>query len=177
MKLIVGLGNPGKKYENTRHNTGFWLVDRLVTEPRSVTDDGVRVFKNTTFINDSGVDVKKAIRRFGVSLEDVLVVHDDFDLELGQVKLQFGRSAAGHKGVQSVIDELGSKDFWRLRVGVGHPPAGIEANDYVLECFSPQEQEVLDSIYSQILATVQDWVFCQTKTDVREQKSGSTSED
>jgi len=158
MKLIVGLGNPGKQYQNARHNTGFWLVDRLSAEPRSVTN-GVRFFKNTSFINDSGVDVKKAIRRFGVSLEDLLVVHDDFDLRLGQFKLQFGRSSAGHKGVQSVIDELDSKDFWRLRVGVGHPPVGGEANNYVLEHLSLQEQEILNSIYPQILATIKDWLL------------------
>ena len=156
MKLIVGLGNPGKKYENTRHNTGFWVVDRLRKELR---DPEVVFFKNTSFINNSGMDVKKAIRRFGVSLEGVLVVHDDFDLDLGQFKLQFGRSSAGHKGVQSIIDELGSKDFWRLRIGIGHPQVEIESNDYVLECFSPQEQEVLNELSPKILAAVQSWVL------------------
>ena len=156
MKLIVGLGNPGKQYENTRHNTGFWLVDRLKEDLRG---SEVGFFKNTSFINNSGIEVKKAIRRFGVSLEDVLVVHDDFDLDLAKFKLQFGRSSAGHKGVQSVIDELGSKNFWRLRVGVGHPSVGVEPNDYVLERFSLQEQEILDSLYPQILTTVQDWVL------------------
>ncbi len=159
MKLIVGLGNPGKKYENTRHNTGFWLVDRLLTEPRSVSGDKTKVSKNTGFINNSGIDVKKTINRLEVSLEDLLIIHDDFDLELGQFKLQLGRSSAGHKGVQSVISGLGSKDFWRLRIGAGHLPTGVEGNDYVLECFSSQEQQILDSLYPQILTAVKDWVL------------------
>ena len=88
-----------------------------------------------------------------------MVVHDDFDLELGQFRIQSNRSSAGHKGVQSLIDELGSQSFSRLRVGTGHPPIGTEANDYVLGRLSSQEQEILGSIYPQILATVQDWVL------------------
>ena len=190
MKLIVGLGNPGKKYKGTRHSVGFWLVDRLCTEPRparlafgdskaggSVTGDGVRFFKNSNFINDSGIEVKKTISFYKILLGDVLVIHDDFDLELGQFKLQSKRSSAGHKGVRSVIDELGSKDFWRLRVGVDRPPAGVEANDYVLERFSSQEQEVLDSLYPQILTTVKDWLLRHSRTEDRKQKTGSMSED
>ena len=154
MKLIVGLGNPGKWYDNTRHNLGFRFVDLLKADL-----DGVVFFKNSSFINEAGKEVRKTISYFKISLEDVLVIHDDFDLELGRFKLQFGRSAAGHKGVQSVIDELGSRDFWRLRVGVGHPPRGVEPNDYVLDHFSSQEREILDSIFPQILAAVKDWVL------------------
>jgi PTH1 family peptidyl-tRNA hydrolase len=154
--LIVGLGNnPRRKYRNTRHNNGFWAVDRL----RDDLESGVKFFKNSGFINNSGIELKKIISHLGIRLEDLLIVHDDFDLQLGQFKLQFGRSSAGHKGVQSVIDELGSKDFWRLRIGVGHLPEGIEANDYVLERFSPQEREILDSLYPQILTAVRDWVL------------------
>jgi PTH1 family peptidyl-tRNA hydrolase len=165
MKLIVGLGNnPCEKYHNTRHNTGFWAVDTLKDDLKAGASPATTVgeavfFKNSGFINNSGVEVKETINRFGVSLEDLLVIHDDFDLELGQFKLQFGRSSAGHKGVQSVIDQLGSKNFWRLRIGVGLLPVGVEANDYVLDRFSPQEREILDSIYPQILATVKDWVL------------------
>ena len=175
MKLIVGLGNPGKQYENTRHSTGFFFVGRLKKGEWDV-DKIVKFFKNTSFMNDSGIEVKKTISYYKIPLEDVLVIHDDFDLELGQFKLQFGRSSAGHKGVQSVIDELGSQSFWRLRIGIGEPE-DVDADDYVLSRFPSQEQEVLASIFPQILTAVQDWVFCQTKTDVREQKSGSTSED
>ncbi len=164
VKLIVGLGNPGKEFENTRHNTGFWIVDRLErgefgVEKKLRPQDFVKFFKNKTFINDSGTDVKKIISRLKIPLEDLLVIHDDFDLELGQFRLQFGRSAAGHKGAQSVIDELGSKDFWRLRIGTGVLPDGVEANDYVLDHFSPSEQQILDSLSPQILATVKDWVL------------------
>ena len=156
MKLIVGLGNPGKKYENTRHNTGFRFVDLLEKE---LVGSGVLFFKNSTFINDSGIDVKKTINRLKIPLEDLLIIHDDFDLELGQFKLQSNRSSAGHKGVQSVIDELGSKDFWRLRIGIGHPPVGVESSDYVLDHLSLAEQGVLASIFPNILATTKDWLL------------------
>ncbi len=122
-------------------------------------DPGVAFFKNSGFINNSGIDVRKTINRLGVSLEDLLVIHDDLDLSLGQFRLQFGRSDAGHKGVRSVINALRSQDFWRLRIGVGRPPENVEADDYVLERFSPQEREVLDSIYPQILTTIKDWVL------------------
>jgi len=161
MKLIVGLGNPGKKFENTRHNLGFWFVDRLKRslEAGAATVGDVVFFKNTSFINDSGIDVKKTINRLKLPLEDVLVIHDDFDLELGELKLQFGRSDAGHKGVQSIINELGSKDFWRLRIGTGKLPEGVDADDYVLDHFSPSEQAILASLYPQILTTVKDWVL------------------
>ena len=176
MKLIVGLGNPGKKYVNTRHNLGFHFVDLLKIDleagtPRrrsfgslrgrspATTATGAIFFKNSSFINEAGKEVKKTISWHKILLEDVLVVHDDFDLELGQFRIQSNRSSAGHKGVQSLIDELGSKDFSRLRVGISPPPSGIEANDYVLECFSPQEQEVLASIFPNILATTKDWLL------------------
>jgi PTH1 family peptidyl-tRNA hydrolase len=156
MKLIVGLGNPGKQYENTRHNIGFWAVDRLRDDLKA---DGVVFFKNTSFVNDSGVDVRKTINRLKTPLEDLLVIHDDFDLELGQFKMQFGRSDAGHKGVRSIINELGSRDFWRLRIGTGKLPEGVDADDYVLDRFPPSEQQVLDSLYPQILDKVRDWVL------------------
>jgi len=158
MKLIVGLGNPGKQYENTRHNLGFWVVDMIKRDWRGMKKD-VIFFKNTAFINDSGADVKKTITLLKILLEDLLVIHDDFDLELGQFKLQFGHSSAGHRGVQSIIDELGAKDFWRLRIGTGKLPEGMDADDYVLGRFSPPEQQVLDSLYPQILATIRDWVL------------------
>jgi len=160
MRLIIGLGNPGERYKGTRHNLGFWVVDRL---RKDITDPEVVFFKNTNFINDSGVDIRKTIDRLKVQLEDVLVIHDDFDLRLGQFKLQFGRSDAGHKGVRSVIAELGSQGFWRLRVGIGHPPERVEANGYVLAPFSPQEKEVLEVIYPQILTTVEDWLLKEEK--------------
>lgn len=163
MKLIVGLGNPGEKYENTRHNVGFWLIERLYTELNSVCGCDFKLFKNTNFVNECGKDIKKTIGLRKISLEDMLVIHDCFDLPLGHFKLQFNRGAAGHKGVQSIIDETGSKSFWRLRIGIGHPPEGVEADDYVIEKFSPPEQEILESLYPQIFTTVKDWVLKEEK--------------
>jgi len=160
VKLVVGLGNPGKEYANTRHNLGFFFVDLLKKE---ITASGVTFFKNSSFINEAGKEVKKTISWHKITLEDVLVVHDDFDLELGQFRVQSNRSSAGHKGVQSLINEIGSQGFFRLRVGIGHPPAEVEANDYVLEHFSPQEQKILDSIYPRILITVKDWLLKEEK--------------
>jgi PTH1 family peptidyl-tRNA hydrolase len=157
MKLIVGLGNPGKRYVGTRHNIGFWLLRQLVKEFNSLS--AATFYKNSGFINECGWEIKRTISRLKISLEDTLVIHDDFDLPLGQFRLHFNRSAAGHKGVQSVMDELGSKAFWRLRVGIGKPAEGVEANDYVLEKFSPQEQQILDLLYPQILAAIKDWVL------------------
>jgi len=155
MKLIFGLGNPGKEYEGTRHNTGFFFVDRLEKEGLGF----VKFYKNKNFINDSGTDVKKTINYLKIPLEDLLVIHDDFDLELRRFKLQFGRSDAGHKGVRSIINELGSKDFWRLRIGTGKLPKGVDADDYVLDRLFPSEQQILNSLYPQILITVKDWVL------------------
>jgi len=160
VKLVVGLGNPGKEYANTRHNLGFFFVDLLKKE---ITASGVTFFKNSSFINEAGKEVKKTISWHKITLEDVLVIHDDFDLELGQFRVQSNRSSAGHKGVQSLINEIGSQGFFRLRVGIGHPPAEVEANDYVLEHFSPQEQKILDSIYPRILITVKDWLLKEEK--------------
>ncbi len=156
MRLIVGLGNPGKECEGTRHNIGFWMVDRLKKE---ISGRETSFFKNSNFVNEAGKDVKKTISRLKIPLEDVLIIHDDFDLELGQFKLQFNRSSAGHKGVQSVIDELGSQAFWRLRIGIRHPPEGVEADDYVLARFSPQEREILEATFPQILLTAQNWLL------------------
>jgi aminoacyl-tRNA hydrolase len=120
---------------------------------------GVVLARNAGFINNSGRDVLRLAREFGSKLSDLLIVHDDFDLPLGRFKLQFNRSAAGHKGVQSVINELGSKAFWRLRVGIGKPPAGVDADDYVVASFSPSEWEVLESLYPQLRAAVEDWLL------------------
>lgn len=159
MKLLVGLGNPGKKFDGTRHNIGFWLVDRLSLEFNSKDCCSFRFFKNTGFINECGKEIKKTISRLKISLEDMLVIHDCFDIPVGEFKLQFNRGAAGHKGVQSIVDETGSRSFWRLRVGINHPPKGVHANDYVLEKFSRREQAVLDALYPQIENSIRDWLL------------------
>ena len=137
MKLIIGLGNPGKEYEKTRHNVGFAVVDTLAkelgfsnwkTEKRLESEvcrgfiasccEDVILAKPQTFMNKSGDSIKKLTTYYLLLTTDLLVVHDDLDLPLGTLRLSHGSGAAGHKGVQSIIDALGTKDFWRLRVGV-----------------------------------------------------------
>lgn len=156
MKLIVGLGNPGKKYAKTRHNVGFILLDKYVEENdlvwkfekkfnAEVAKDGETMHvKPQTFVNKSGESVAKLVEYFNLDLKNLVIVHDDVDLELGTVKKQFGRGSAGHKGVQNIMDMLGSGDFWRLRVGVGRPDDPREdTDDWVLMNFDVKE---LDSI-------------------------------
>ena len=144
-KLIIGLGNPGTKYENTRHNVGFLYVDSLVKAAglswSSEKKFKAMVAKNKdyiymkpqTFMNRSGESVAKARKYFDVPFEDLLVVHDDVDLEELNYRFHKGRGAAGHHGVEDIIEKLGTNDFWRLRIGIGRPEHnGFEVEDYVL---------------------------------------------
>jgi len=158
MKLVVGLGNPGKKYARNRHNVGLMVLDEIiktyVVSPHInkkfeailyFLDKNRLLVKPQAFINDSGRAVKKIINFYKIELKDFLVVHDDVDLKFGQIRLQFARGSAGHKGVESVIEELGSVEFNRVRIGIGRPPAAagpIETDDWVLQNFSESPKAV-----------------------------------
>ncbi len=152
-KLIAGLGNPGPKYQLTRHNAGFLVLDRLTEIIRVSVDRtrfsglygegnwfGVRLvlLKPQTFMNLSGRSVAEAARFYKIPPEDIVVVHDDLDLPFGQLRLKAGGGHGGHNGLRSIIAELGSADFLRLRVGIGRPDKG-SAEKYVLAPFSPEE--------------------------------------
>jgi len=154
VKLIVGLGNPGARYAGTRHNMGFLVVDALaqrvgVEINRERFDallgrgkiSGVPVIlaKPLTFMNLSGRAVAQIARYFGIGAEDILIVHDDMDFPVGDVRIKAGGGAGGHKGLLSIIDQLGGADFARVRVGIGRPPACETAERYVLERFSEGE--------------------------------------
>lgn len=158
MKIIVGLGNIGQKYQNTRHNTGFILLDRLAynknsnwSENKKLSSKICRLNSDTifvkpqTFMNKSGKAVSKVLSYFkDSSTEDLIVVHDDVDLEFGEVKMQKGRSSAGHKGVQDIIDKLRTSDFWRFRVGVGKSEnQNISTEDWVLQNFTEEQLNTL----------------------------------
>ena len=148
LKLIVGLGNPGQQYEKTRHNAGFLFLDHLllgksckwVNENRfqallancQFGSCKVIMLKPQTFMNKSGVAVGKVARYYKLVPEEILVVHDDLDFEEGIVKIKKGGGHAGHNGLRDIIAHLGSKDFYRLRMGIGRPVAGREVTDYVL---------------------------------------------
>jgi len=159
MKLIIGLGNPGKKYQKTRHNVGFMVLDELVGKENwsenknakaqySKTDlDGQRVelLKPMTYMNESGYAAGYASKKHGLKPKDILVVYDDIDLPLGKIRIGQFESAGGHKGVQSIIDHLRTNDFIRFRVGIKNDKADKQpAEKFVLKKFSRSEKELLN---------------------------------
>lgn len=159
IRLFVGLGNPGPEYEATRHNAGFWWIDaladrlraRLVAErsyhghvARVNHDSGpVWLLKPMTFMNRSGQSVAALARFFKVEPAQILVVHDELDLQPGQAKLKFGGSAAGHNGLKDIQAQCGTPDYWRLRLGIGHPGVKAEVVDYVLRKPPPEQREAI----------------------------------
>lgn len=155
MRLVVGLGNPGDKYAATRHNVGFMVVDALAARHdigivqmkyRSLTGKGVVagkqviIAKPQTFMNLSGEAVKPLFSYIDINSEDVIVIHDDLDLEFGRIKIKSGGGHGGHNGVRSIISHLGNKDFIRVRVGIGNPPPSWSVSNYVLSPFSADER-------------------------------------
>ncbi len=164
VRLVVGLGNPGNTYKNTRHNVGFMVVDQIAEDfsialdkqkfdtvfgRGSVDDVEVVLAKPMAFMNRSGPQVQKIARYYRILSEDMLVVHDDIDLAFGRIKIKEKGGDGGHKGVRSIIDAFGGGEFVRLRIGVGRPEAGICAADHVLEKFSLKEKKVLHRIITQ----------------------------
>ncbi len=151
--LFAGLGNPGPKYKNTRHNAGAEAVrsllltwqekkDYLVATENFGQSEIIFVLP-TTFMNESGLAIKKALNDFNLKPEHLIVVHDDADLSLGQTKLSFSSGSAGHRGVDSIIEHVGTKDFWRLRYGLGRPEGLLDITEFVLESWLENEKEPL----------------------------------
>lgn len=175
--LIVGLGNPGARYERTRHNVGYWCIDRLgqtwgpsrerrrfkglLSELRL---DGRRLIllKPQTFMNDSGDAAAASVRWYKVSPSHLLVIHDDLDLPVGRMRVRAGGSSGGHRGVDSIIERLGDDGFVRLRIGIGRP--ADDAVDHVLSPFSPEELTVIE----RIVGAVPDVVSCILENGVAE---------
>lgn len=180
MKLIVGLGNPGKDYKNTRHNAGFLFIDELVKKfnlgkltynkkllrPRSEAGEPrlwrenlklkIVLAKPQTFMNKSGLAVAALAKSYKIKPKDILIIHDDIDIFWGAFKISFGRSSAGHKGVESIIKALKTKDFWRLRIGIQptlrkHTPA----DKMILKKFTPQEIKALNSTIKKALTELE----------------------
>ncbi|MGB9791469.1 MAG: aminoacyl-tRNA hydrolase [Thermacetogeniaceae bacterium] len=161
LRLVCGLGNPGEDYADTRHNAGYMVVERLrsahggswrrfdsLAQVCSVEIGGTPVLlvQPLTYINSSGRAVQPLVRRWGVSPGSLLVVSDDLDLPFGAIRLRPAGSSGGHRGIQSVIDCLGTQEFPRLRIGIGRPPEGVDAAEYVLSPFSPEERGRLEEI-------------------------------
>lgn len=158
MKFIIGIGNPGKEYEKTRHNVGFRVVDAL----RNSKIRGVHLVKPQTYVNHTGDEVIELSRRTPIAPRDLLVVCDDVNLPLGRIRLRASGSAGGHKGLSSVISALNTEDFPRLRVGVGaipatKAPAGRDLAGYVLENFSKEEEKILAGILKKAVHICQIW--------------------
>lgn len=171
MKLVVGLGNPGGRYADTRHNVGWMVLDRLAdrsgwsgraksrdaaaTARGKVGELDVMLVKPLTFMNDSGVAVRKILAREHVKLEDMLVVVDDFALPFGRLRMRPTGTAGGHNGLRSIIGELGTQDFARLRVGIGEPRR--DAVDHVLSRFAADETRLLPALLDAAADAVESW--------------------
>lgn len=161
LKLIVGLGNPGAKYQATRHNAGFWFVDRLAVEEhcdfsRQAKFHGevarIRsgrldcwLLKPDTYMNHSGRSVSAFMDYYSITPEQMLVAHDEIDLDAGVVRLKKGGGHGGHNGLRDIISAIGSKEFFRLRVGVGHPGHKNDVIDYVLKRPGGSEQKAIEA--------------------------------
>jgi PTH1 family peptidyl-tRNA hydrolase len=155
IRLVVGLGNPGPEYEKTRHNAGAWFVESIATQYRAkfkletkfmgqiakiqIDDDFCYLLLPTTFMNQSGHAVRALSQFYRIPCESIWVVHDDLDLPWGTIRLKEGGGDGGHNGLKSVVQQLGSKNFLRLRVGIGHPGHRDRVLDYVLK--APRQEE------------------------------------
>ena len=146
-RLIIGLGNPGKEYEKTYHNAGFLFVDYLINSQLPITN--YKLLKTDVYMNQSGNFVKKTLKKYKIKPEEILIVHDDSDIELGKYKISFGRGSAGHNGVQSIIDALKTKNFWRLRIGIRkvssikYQVSRKKASELVLKKISEKDLKIL----------------------------------
>ena len=151
MKLIVGLGNIGKKYENTRHNVGFMVIDELGKQRETLGK--VMLVKPATFMNESGREVAKLKNFYKIDLNNVYVVHDDLDLKLGEYKIQKEVGPKVHNGVASVEKSLGCKEFWRVRVGVDNRNGDrrVSGEDYVLGKFKKEEKEIINEVVGRVI--------------------------
>lgn len=170
MKLVVGLGNPGERYADTRHNIGSMVACRAAARAGialkrqgyqgfygvgRLAGEEATVLLPQTFMNRSGVSVAPACQSLGVPPGDLIVVHDEIDLPFGTLRVKAGGGHGGHNGLRSIIDALGHGDFIRVRIGVGRPPAGGDVSNYVLSRFNSAERQALDELLDQAVAAVE----------------------
>jgi peptidyl-tRNA hydrolase, PTH1 family len=165
IRLLVGLGNPGPEYENTRHNAGFWFIDAVARELKvtlapersyfglagraNLREGPVWLLEPMTFMNLSGKSVSALARFFKIAPNEILVAHDELDLLPGQMKMKLGGSHAGHNGLKDIQAQLGTSEFWRLRLGIGHPGVKAEVIDYVLRKPIAAQREEIDKSIAQ----------------------------
>ena len=171
IRLIVGLGNPDPEYAPTYHNVGHQFVMFLIATQASCLPESaspvcsMKLLKTDAYMNESGAYVAEALKKYGARAADALVVHDDSDLAVGEWKFSFARNAGGHRGVQNVIDHLGTNMFWRLRVGIrpkaslrpalGEPAKKwVKAEKFVLKKISPADRKAIDGVFAEALAAL-----------------------
>jgi len=172
MKLFFGLGNPGKQYQNTRHNLGHILINNFaqnndfsLSKKSKLQSEVGECSKNifalsTDYMNLSGISVKKVADFYKIPPENIYLIHDDLDLPVGEWRLQFDRGAAGHNGVKSVIENLGTQAFWRLRIGIGKPRSSVafgegDPEQYVLKPFLKDEKVLISNTIDKILTEIE----------------------
>ncbi|HUX46589.1 MAG TPA: aminoacyl-tRNA hydrolase [Desulfosporosinus sp.] len=176
MKVIVGLGNPGPQYAETRHNIGFLLVDLLAEVYKlqfrakfqglwtegNVEGERIFLLKPQTFMNLSGRSVRELTNFYKIIGSDLLIVHDDMDLSLGKIRLRDQGSAGGHNGIKSILAELGTEKFWRIKLGVGRPPKDYDPARYVLSPFAEDETTQLDEVLGRAEKATNLWIKGET---------------
>jgi PTH1 family peptidyl-tRNA hydrolase len=167
MKLIIGLGNPGRNYASNRHNIGFICLNHLARThgvrfdqkkglarigTGKIAGKEIVLAKPQTYVNSSGEAVSRLVKKFNISLDDLIIIHDDLDLPLGKIRISFGSSSGGHKGIDSIISYLGNQNFTRVRVGIGRP-AGASEDEiiaYVLSDFSPEQKKAIAPVIPKV---------------------------
>ncbi len=171
IRLLVGLGNPGPEYEHTRHNAGFWWIDEVARKLRAslvpersyhglvarINRSGgepLWLLEPMTFMNLSGKSVASLARFFKITAAEIVVAHDELDLQPGQARLKLGGSAAGHNGLKDIHAQLGTQDFWRLRLGIGHPGVKTEVPNYVLKKPSPEHRSGIEQAIERSLESL-----------------------
>ncbi len=173
MKCIVGLGNPGKKFEQTRHNIGFMIIDELARRHQiklkkkkfnglyaleSINGEKVVLLEPQTYMNLSGESIRPLVEYYEIDLSDIVVIYDELDLPQGKIRLREKGGHGGHNGIRSIIDHLGTKEFKRIRVGIGRPSTPMPVPDYVLGAFSKQEQQTMDQVVEKAADACEAWL-------------------
>ena len=172
MKIIFGLGNPGQQYKNNRHNIGFAAVDELACKlgikfkksfktpaliAKKSKGEVILFVKSRTFMNNSGICVRKVVNSYKVPVEDILIIYDDVDLALGAIRFRQKGSSGGHRGISSIISALGTEEINRLKIGISNAKVG-ELSEYVLSDFTGSEQSILQEVTGKVACACMDWI-------------------
>lgn len=172
MKMIVGLGNPGKEYQLTRHNIGFMILDEFAKKHGvsfdktkfnaeyamlNISGEKYILIKPTTYMNLSGEAVRKFYDYFDIELEDILIIYDDLDTKTANFRLRSKGSSGGHNGIKSIISHLSTEKFNRLKIGIDRPKNGMKVSDYVLSRFSKDEMLEIEQVYSKCTSCIEDF--------------------